>query len=344
MCIIPAAESAEQTILQRVVPFRTQGRVFGLAQSVTLTRTLTLDATIDGNRKLGGADVFDLVNPLHPAASGGQLTDGALFEDFTALTLGLAWRVRDWSATLRGEWRDGEFANRKGLTAGVIRQLGDGVTVGGGGSWTRATGVNTASTEVVQAALAAAFRPAGSDFAALAKLEYRGDRVSDAVFGQAGPVGRSALTVSGDAQSQRLVASLSTNWRPDGEADGERVQRTEIGVFIGARYDLDRLDDQNIASTALLAGLDARIGVVERLELGGSGTVRANLSDGTTAFAFGPKIGFTPARNTLLTLGYNVRGLRDADFSAARHTDEGIYAAVKVKLDSETFAFLGLGR
>ncbi len=34
MCIIPAAESAEQTILQRVVPFRTQGRVFGLAQSV----------------------------------------------------------------------------------------------------------------------------------------------------------------------------------------------------------------------------------------------------------------------------------------------------------------------
>jgi DHA3 family multidrug efflux protein-like MFS transporter len=36
MCIVPAAESAEQTILQRVVPFRTQGRVFGFAQSVEL--------------------------------------------------------------------------------------------------------------------------------------------------------------------------------------------------------------------------------------------------------------------------------------------------------------------
>lgn len=36
MCIIPAAEAAEQTILQRVVPFRTQGRVFGFAQSVEL--------------------------------------------------------------------------------------------------------------------------------------------------------------------------------------------------------------------------------------------------------------------------------------------------------------------
>lgn len=34
MCIMPIAEAAEQTILQRVVPYRTQGRVFGFAQSV----------------------------------------------------------------------------------------------------------------------------------------------------------------------------------------------------------------------------------------------------------------------------------------------------------------------
>lgn len=34
MCIMPAAEAAEQTIIQRVVPFKRQGRVFGFAQSV----------------------------------------------------------------------------------------------------------------------------------------------------------------------------------------------------------------------------------------------------------------------------------------------------------------------
>jgi uncharacterized repeat protein (TIGR01451 family) len=317
---------------------------FGLAQSLAVTRNLTLDATVDGNRKLGGASVRDLVNPLQPAASGGQLTDGALFEDFTALTLGLAWRVEDWSATLRGEWRDGEFANRKGLTAGVIRQLGDGVTVGGGASWTRATGAASASTEVIQAALAAAFRPANSDFAALAKLEYRGDRVSEAVFGQPGPVGRTALTIDGDARAQRLLASLSTSYRPGGEDQGKRVRRTEVGLFLGARYNLDRLADQDVASTALLAGLDARYGLGARVEVGASGSVRANLTDGTRAFAFGPQVGISPAKNTLLTLGYNVEGFRDADFSAARHTDRGFYAAVKVKLDSETFSFLGLGR
>lgn len=34
MCLMPAAEAAEQTIIQRVVPFERQGRVFGFAQSI----------------------------------------------------------------------------------------------------------------------------------------------------------------------------------------------------------------------------------------------------------------------------------------------------------------------
>lgn len=34
MCLIPAAEAAEQTIIQKVVPFKRQGRVFGFAQSI----------------------------------------------------------------------------------------------------------------------------------------------------------------------------------------------------------------------------------------------------------------------------------------------------------------------
>ena len=34
MCLIPVIEAAEQTIIQRVVPFEKQGRVFGFAQSL----------------------------------------------------------------------------------------------------------------------------------------------------------------------------------------------------------------------------------------------------------------------------------------------------------------------
>ena len=34
MILVPYAEAAEQTILQKVVPYERQGRVFGFAQSV----------------------------------------------------------------------------------------------------------------------------------------------------------------------------------------------------------------------------------------------------------------------------------------------------------------------
>lgn len=36
LCLVPFAEAAEQTVLQKVVPFERQGRVFGFAQSVEL--------------------------------------------------------------------------------------------------------------------------------------------------------------------------------------------------------------------------------------------------------------------------------------------------------------------
>lgn len=39
MCLIPAAEAAEQTIIQRVVPLARQGRVFGFASSVEMAAT-----------------------------------------------------------------------------------------------------------------------------------------------------------------------------------------------------------------------------------------------------------------------------------------------------------------
>ena len=93
-----------------------------------------------------------------------------------------------------------------------------------------------------------------------------------------------------------------------------------------------------------MGGLDARIGIGSRIEIGGRGTVRANVTDGTTSFAIGPEVGFTPVEDVLLTVGYNISGFRDRDFSAARNTDRGLFATVRLKLDADTFSILGLGR
>ena len=87
-----------------------------------------------------------------------------------------------------------------------------------------------------------------------------------------------------------------------------------------------------------------RVAVGERIEIGGRATVRASLENGTTSFSIGPEIGFVPADNMLLTFGYNVTGFRDPDFAAARSTERGFFAAIKVKFDERSFEFLGLGQ
>ena len=71
--------------------------------------------------------------------------------------------------------------------------------------------------------------------------------------------------------------------------------------------------------------------------------MRASLDNGATSFAVGPEVGFVPADNMLLTVGYNIAGFRDPDFAGARSTERGLYAAVKLKFDENSFDFLGLG-
>lgn len=319
---------------------------FGLAQSLNVTQHLTLDATLDSNRTLSGFDAGLLVNPEHPAASGGNLGEnGSIAEDFTAVTLGATYRRDRWSSTLRGEWRDGQLADRKGVTFGAIRQLGEGSMVGSGFTWTRATATAGGSSEIFDGAVAAAHRPATSPFAFLAKVEYRADAVRNAVAGEAGAAGRGAMLVTGDATARRLIGSVSTNWSPQGhDPDGQLYQRTEIGLFGAVRHTFDAFEGYDLKGTTLLGGLDARIGLGDRLEVGGVATVRWSMTDHTTNLAFGPQIGVTPTKNVLLTLGYNVIGFRDRDFSAARSTDEGVFATLRMKLDNDTLGFLGLRR
>jgi hypothetical protein len=164
------------------------------------------------------------------------------------------------------------------------------------------------------------------------------------VAGDTGPAGRAAFLINGNARSSRLIASVSGNWSPRGEDGGAFVQRNEIGLFGAVRRNFDTFEGYDLAGTTLLGGLDLRLGVGDRIELGGVATVRTNLSDKTTSYAIGPQIGISPARDVLLVVGYNFTGFTDPDFSAPRSTDKGLFATLRMKFDADTFGFLGLGR
>ena len=298
---------------------------------------------MDSNKVIGGISPGSLVNLLHPATSGGHLGEtGSIAENFTAVTLGAAWRARSWTATLRGEWRDGEFANRHGVTFGAIRQLGEGSAFGTGITWTKARGIDGTASEIINGAVALAHRPADSAFAILTKLEFRSDKIAGATAGIAGASGSTALDVNGNARSSRVIGSVSLNLSPRTHHADEWFQRSEFALFGAVRYSFDRSQDQNFSATAVLGGLDAHVGLGDRLEIGGNASVRYLPVDGVTNFSFGPSVGFVPARDLSLTIGYNIVGFRDRDFSAARSTARGVFATFKAKIDTSTLTFLGL--
>lgn len=321
---------------------------FGVSQTLQVSPALTVDATVDGNRTLGGNPrTASVINPAQPAASGGQITGGQLFEDFTAVTFGAAWRKNRWSVTARGEMRDAETADRKGALVGAIRQLGEGSLVGSGMTWTHSEAVGGATAEIIDASIAFAHRPDSSPLAMLGRVEYRSDAITGAVAGEvggAGGAGRTALTVDGDATARRVVASLSSNLSPRGKVDGAEVRRDEFALFLGARHNLDAFEGTEFTGTSVLVGGDARIGIGERIEIGASTTVRSNIDDETANFSYGPTVGVVPVKGMLLTVGYNIEGFRDGDFGAARNTNQGAFAAIRMMIDADSFGFLGLGR
>ena len=299
---------------------------YGLAQSFPVTPRLSIDATLDGERTLGGIDASRIVNPAHPVASGGYVGDltggpATVAEDFTAVTLGATYRAGLWSITGRGEYRDGQVANRAAGTLGVLRQLGEGQAAGLLAAWTRATPVDGSVAQSLTVAGSLAIRPM-AESAMLAKLEYRSEQLN-------GVTGRRAIA----------SASIATTPRA---ANGRELG--ELNLFLGQRYTFDRLDRTDITGWSTMIGADARVALGHRVEVGGTATVRGDLGGGAFAYAYGPAIGVRPAKDMLLTAGYNVTGFADRDFTAARTTRAGPYVAVKLKLDRDSFAFLGLGR
>lgn len=283
---------------------------YGLAQSLPVDKRLTLDASIDGSRTVGGDEQVTLAR----TGIAGKATATSRVEGFTAYTLGANWRSSRWSVSSRAELREGNAMARKGRALGAVRQLGEGSIAGLNMTMTDAKSRSAArgeddgrtNTQSVNAALSLAHRPDASRFALLAIAELRSDMLrgedSSGEWDGVGICSATALTANAasgtvDARSTRLLGAVSANFTPQGR-DGEAlVQRQEFVLFLAARYGFDRYEGYALPGTSLLAGADLRLGLGERIEVGAVGTVRKSLRDGNSAFALDPQIGPAPARN-----------------------------------------------
>ncbi len=318
---------------------------YGVSQSLPLGKKWSFDFTLDGNKTLKGIDPTRVLNPEQPVASGGFLgSEGTLAEDFTAVTMGATYRGDRWSLAGRGEFRAGDRSDRYGMTISALRQLGEGRAFGGQFSWFRANGNAAPTTQSTSLALSWAHRPDNSQWSILDKLELRSDSVTGAVLGLPGPIGGAPLLVDGNASSKRVINSLSVNWSPVTKSEGRYLGRSEVSAFWGTRYVADKIGPDDLTGWSNVVGADIRFDLSETVDVGIAGTVRESNGGKAISYSGGPSISLSPFENSYITLGYNVVGFNDRDYSDTRYTRSGPYLTLKLKFDQNSLGALGLGR
>jgi len=334
---------------------RTYG-AFGARQSFMLGKGMSADLAIESERTINGTVRPDVVNPLNSPVLGGRLDNGYLDTDFTSISAGLAKQTLRTSWTTRLETRLGQN-RRYGLTGGLVHQLSEGRVWGGSASAYRLNQYDGGGVDHADAAFSIALRNPSSRLQFLDKLEMIYDGISlgsgtpssSGVYGL--PASQNAIGVLGgtdygpvantsqEATSLRFVNNLAINWIAAGSQ--ENGSRTQISFYYGSKYGIQTFDGARYGGYTDMVSLEARQDLTNWLDVGIQAGARHSWSQGTMQWSLGPTIGVSPARNTWVSLGYNMTGFEDRDFSGARSTTRGPWVAFRMKFDEET---LGLVR
>jgi uncharacterized repeat protein (TIGR01451 family) len=316
--------------------------LLGLDQKFSLSERWSLDVSLDSSRSLNeSGDLPVTVDPAQPIQVGGMRDGGALTEDFIALSTGATYRAGPWSWNTRLEGRRGDNNDRYGLVSNFLRQATDGMAFAASVQAFSQDNADGGSALFANAQMALAYRPFGSRWSILDKLEFRLDELKRGAANS----GENALPGAGDTRSRRLVNNFVLNYMSDAwDGDGNVLsleQRSQLSLYYGSKYVLDSFGSGDYAGYTDAIGAEWRVDLGPRLDIGVRATVLHSWSQDTYAWAFGPSLGFSPFTNAWVSVGYNVRGFEDRDFQDAHHTAQGPYLVFRMKFDQQS---LGLDR
>ncbi|MFC3579059.1 hypothetical protein [Sphingomonas hylomeconis] len=317
---------------------------YGMSQSLPLGKRWTLDATLDAASTIRGRlPEGAVVAPFQPVASGGSIGSGGgsfgstvTNGNYTAVTLGAAYRAKRWSWNGRLEYRDSDENQRYGISSNFLRALGEGQTLASSLRANRVRDRSGAVASYASADLALALRPFDSAWSILERFELRHES-ADAGFDDRNVLGVPAYG-AGDQVTSRAINNLALNYRTGAEGRGHGFEAT---VYYGAKYVRGRFADDVYTGYIDVVGFALRRDLGPNFDIGVQGSVQHAWSRGAVSFSGGPSLGVSPGRDIWITAGYNVSGYRDRDFGADRYTLKGPYVTMRLKFNQQTLSDAG---
>ena len=314
-----------------------------LVQTTKLDSFWTMNAQISGARRLSGSPYTPLASStITPTSTATNL------DDFTTAGFTLSYTKEPWAGFVRAEKRwadDGRYS----ISGGLSRKLSEGEHLLTTARIERFTGDEKTSAQI---SIAHALRRHESSWTLLHRLDLidnnrgsgtnvvpgtSGVGVSGATSSNSGSAlsptvssaGGTALTLAG----RRLMLSAHWNYlSPSG---------LEWLNHIAVKRVLESLDDQTYGTKFGLLGSELRQPINKYFDVGIHGAYAKSFSSNVSNTSYGVSVGFRPIENTLITVGYNFRGIKDADFFAGNQRAQGVFVWMRALFDEK---LLGLSR
>jgi hypothetical protein len=147
------------------------------------------------------------------------------------------------------------------------------------------------------------------------------DRLDFIIGQQSGGAGTSL-------NSWRLVNNFITNYRPRKDM--------QLSLHYGAKYVQETVDGSDYSGYTDLLGVEGRYDITKDWDIGLQSSILHSWSSGQLDYCEEVSIGYNVVQNAWISLGYNLTGFEDKDFSQADFTAQGPFVRFRFKFDQDS--------
>jgi uncharacterized repeat protein (TIGR01451 family) len=280
--------------------------IFGLGQTWRINETWSVDASLDRSYTLKSSQDDYQFNDNVPTAQGSD-------DDFTSVSVGSTYRKAKWTWWNRLETRQADNEDKYGVSTSVVGEPKDGVAVSAKALAFISEVSGGARHTDGNIRLGAAYRPSSSRWILLNRLDFYFDKMDDS---------------NSDYDNWRIVNNLHANFRLN--------RKLQMSFYYGLKYVRDNYDGRTYSGYTDLIAFETRYNITKRWDIGLHGSILHSWNSNNFGYSAGADVGYSPITNTWVSLGYNVVGFEDDDFTAAHYSAQGAYMRIRAKFDQQS--------
>jgi len=284
-------------------------RVFanmGLTQGFQLSRNWNMDFGLQRTETIRtpGTPSFNVNVP--PAS-------GAPYNDFTAISVGAAYKNSAWSMTSRADFRVGEQEDKLALLFGIFHETVPGFGLASSFKYFDTDRANGTRNTQASLEFSLARRPVHSQWIILDKIRF---------------VYEDDIAANDNVTTGKLINNFNANYLFD--------RSNQLALNYGIKYVEDDFDSGSYSGVTQLFGTEYRHDFNRQWDAGAQASILFSDVGDSERYSYGVSVGHSFAKNIWLSAGFNFAGFTDQDFSGAKYSAQGFYLKFRFSFDQFT--------